>query len=85
MLGRSVLHFLENLGCCQRCTLIFLGERSDVLYTSAAGLTQAIEDAVNQVFQADDGVSKNDNTADILCMILLAYSCNNMSNSKIHY
>lgn len=66
MLGRTVLHFLENLGCCQRCTLIFLGERSDILYTNTTGLPQAIENAVNHIFQEDGGVSKNDDDADII-------------------
>ncbi|KAK7068269.1 putative tRNA pseudouridine synthase Pus10 [Halocaridina rubra] len=46
MSGRDVAKYLADIGCCKRCILIYLGERSDVLYGSLQSLDGAIEQAV---------------------------------------
>ncbi|XP_068214830.1 tRNA pseudouridine synthase Pus10 [Palaemon carinicauda] len=46
MFGRQVVKFLESIGCCQRCILIYLGERSDSLYDSDQFLDRTLEQAI---------------------------------------
>ncbi|XP_064109081.1 tRNA pseudouridine synthase Pus10-like isoform X1 [Macrobrachium nipponense] len=45
MLACQVVEFLESIGCCQRCILIYLGERSESLYESQIHLDKVIGEA----------------------------------------
>ncbi|XP_042240141.1 uncharacterized protein LOC121878170 [Homarus americanus] len=44
MLGNCSVEFLENVGCCRRCILIYLGDRSDNLYDSLSSVNETIKE-----------------------------------------
>lgn len=56
MLGQAALTLLEEAGCCRRCVLVFLGERTDVLYEDIPKVNEAIEAAVKRLDGHSDEV-----------------------------
>ena len=46
MLGEDVVQYLSKIGCCQRCILVYLGERSDLLYVNSGEIGKVIEKAL---------------------------------------
>ncbi|XP_045114054.1 tRNA pseudouridine synthase Pus10-like [Portunus trituberculatus] len=59
MLGRDVHAFLEEAGCCCRCTLIFLGTRTDDLYGDLSKIYEATEAAVTRLNDQSDEVQNS--------------------------
>ncbi|KAG0694206.1 putative tRNA pseudouridine synthase Pus10 [Chionoecetes opilio] len=74
MLGRDAHNFLEEAGCCRRCTLIFLGNRSDDLYGDSSTLYEATEAAIKRLNGQSDEVqdltqnSSTSNTSTEKCL-----------------
>ncbi|XP_045584438.2 tRNA pseudouridine synthase Pus10 isoform X1 [Procambarus clarkii] len=49
MLGTDSLKFLEDIGCCRRCILVYLGVRTDALYGGLAAINSAIREATEEL------------------------------------
>ncbi|KAK8747029.1 hypothetical protein OTU49_016951 [Cherax quadricarinatus] len=56
MLGMSALKFLEDVGCCRRCILVYLGDRSDILYAQLSLVNETIQKFVQQLNTDEEGV-----------------------------
>lgn len=48
-MGDRVIKFLESVGCCRRCILIHLGERSDFLYGDLTSINETIKKTASQL------------------------------------
>ncbi|XP_037781291.1 tRNA pseudouridine synthase Pus10-like [Penaeus monodon] len=60
MLGVRALRLLQEWGCCRRCMLIFLGERSDLLYGDMAVIDDTLKSAAAKIkdeSEPENGVS----------------------------
>lgn len=49
MLGVRAIRLLQEWGCCRRCMLIFMGERSDLLYSDMTVIDDTLKSAALKI------------------------------------